>query len=321
MKSLSLELETGEVFFPQIDWADTTFRITYGRPLGSLIRSIQTIGLQNPPLLQKNGQGRFRIVAGFRRLRALQMIGLESIRCNLASAETEKRALFLWNFYDTIDRGFNPVEQSLAVKKLFEFVEEKELIREYLSCLKLAPKKEIVERYLKTAGISPLYQTALLQGRLFPETIASVDPDFFPLANLILALFISLHWGFQKQKEFLSDLKEISNRRLQDPESILFSSPVVEILHHFQWTPQQKGEALRKYFRTCLYPTLTDTEKAFAAVLSPLKLDHRTRISPPPFFEGGRYGLEITFSDSKELKESLEKITPALEEGKLDDLP
>ncbi|MBA4394594.1 MAG: hypothetical protein C0407_13665, partial [Desulfobacca sp.] len=216
---------------------------------------------------------------------------------------------------------FNPVEQALAVKKLFEFIDEKELIQDYLPWLNLAPKKEIFQRYLKTADISPIYQNALFQGRLFPETIESTMREFLPLTNLILALFIFFHWGFQKQKEFLSDLKEISNRRVQDPESILFSGPIVEILQRAQWTPQQKGEALRNTFRTCLYPTLTEMEEAFAAAITPLNLDQRTKVSPPPFFEGGRYGLEITFSNSKELKESLEKIIPALEAGKLDDLP
>jgi hypothetical protein len=243
------------------------------------------------------------------------------VGCRIATAQTEKKDLFLWNFHDNLDRGFNPVEQTLVVKKLFQFIDEKELIQDYLPWLNLAPKKEIFHRYLKTAEISPLFQKALFQERLFPETIDMAMKDFLPFINLILALFVSLHWGFQKQKEFLSDLKEISNRKAQDPGSILFSVPIVEILQRSHWTPQQKGEALRKVFRTCLFPTLTETEKAFKLAITPLNLDQRTKISPPPFFEGGRYGLEINFSNSKELKESLGRIIPALEKGKLDDLP
>jgi hypothetical protein len=62
-------------------------------------------------------------------------------------------------------------------------------------------------------------------------------------------------------------------------------------------------------------------EKAFQKKVSQLKLDQRTKLSPPPFFEGGRYGLEIKFSNSKELTESLEKISQALRDRKLEDLP
>jgi hypothetical protein len=56
-------------------------------------------------------------------------------------------------------------------------------------------------------------------------------------------------------------------------------------------------------------------------MILPLNLNQRTRIYPPPFFEGGRYGLDIQFSSPKELKVSLEKIRQVLEDGKLDELP
>ena len=220
-----------------------------------------------------------------------------------------------------MDRGFNPVEQSWIVKKLSVLMEERPLIQDYLPWLNLPAKKEIFKRYLSTSGISPVYLTALLEGRLFPETIERVNRDFLPVADLIFTLFISLHFGFQKQKEFLYDLEEIGQRGLGEPAAVLFSEPVGELLRQINRTPQQKGDALRKYFRSCLYPLLTDMEKAFQEKVSELGLDQRTSLYPPPFFEGGRYGLEIKFSNSKELTESLEKVGQVLRDRKLEDLP
>ncbi len=187
--------------------------------------------------------------------------------------------------------------------------------------LNLPPRKETIERCLRINEISPVYLPALVQGRLFPETVETVVKDFSPVAHLIFALFIFLHWGFQKQKEFLSDLKEICIRRIEEPENFLSSRPIMDMLHRSQWTPQQKGEAIRKYFRTCLFPILTETEKRFEDMISSLNLNQRTRIYPPPFFEGGRYGLDIRFSSPKDLKASLEKIQQVLDDGKLDELP
>ena len=149
----------------------------------------------------------------------------------------------------------------------------------------------------------------------------TVIRNFRPIADFIFVLLLSLHWGFQKQREFLVDLKEIFDREGLDPEAFLLSASVTNILQRNSWTPQQKGEALRKYFRTCLYPSLTETEHRLEEMIHPLKLDQRTRIVPPPFFEGGRYGLDIKFSSTKELKDSLEKISQAMKKGKLDDLP
>ena len=316
-----MELRSGDIIFSRIDWADTAFRITYGRPVAPLIHSLQTIGLQNPPVLQEKEGDRLRIVAGFRRLQALQKIGREPISCKIAPAGTERKRLFLFNFHENMDRGFNPVEQSWIVKKLSIFMRERESIQDYLPWLNLPAKMEIYKRYLSTSGISPIYWSALLEGRLFPETIERVNRDFLPIADLIFTLFISLHFGFQKQKEFLSDLEEIGKRGLGESATFLFSETVVEHLRQINRTPQQKGDALRKYFRSCLYPFLTDMEKAFQKKVSLLGLDQRTRLSPPPFFEGGQYGLEIKFSNSKELSESLGKISQALRDRKLEDLP
>lgn len=321
MTVVNFDFPTRSIPLSGIDWTDATYRLTYNRPIGILTRSIEAIGLQQMPVLQEEEKNHFCIVAGYRRLQALQKLNWDPVSCKIASLETEKKDLLLINFHENLDRGFNAVEESLVVKKLSVFLEEEDLIRNYLPLLNLPPRKETIERCLKINEISPVYLPALLQGRLFRETVETVARDFCPVSHLVVALFIFLHWGFQKQKEFLSDLKEICIRRKEEPENFLSSRPIMDILQRSKWTPQQKGEAIRKYFRTCLFPILTETEKSFEDRITLLDLNQRTRIYPPPFFEGGQYGLEIRFSNPKDLKASLEKIQQALEDGKLDELP
>jgi hypothetical protein len=315
------DFQTRGIPLSRIDWTDGTYRLTYGRPIRDLRLSIKTIGLRQLPVLQEKEKNHFCIVAGYRRLQALQNINQEQVPCKIALSDTKEKDLLLFNFHENIDRGFNSVEKSLVVKKLSAFLEEKDLILNYLPLLNLPPQKETIERCLRISEISPIYLPALVQGRLFPETVEVVVKDFFPLSHLVFSLFIFFHWGFQKQKEFLSNLKEICIRRLEEPEKFLISMPIGELLHRSQWTPQQKGEALRKYFRTCLFPVLTETEKRFEEMILSLNLNQGTRIYPPPSFEGGEYGLDIRFSSPKGLKTSLEKINLILEDGKLDQLP
>jgi hypothetical protein len=317
----NFDFQTRSVSFSQIDWADGTYRITYSRPCGPLVQSIAAIGLQQLPVLQEKESSGYCIVAGFRRLQALQKIKQGPILCKIASYQTEIKDLFLYNFFENIDRGFNTVEESLIVKKLSDLSGEDELLRRYLPLLNMPPRKETIERCIRINQISPAFWPALVQGRFFPETVETVVRDFFPVAHSIFALFISFRWGFQKQKEFLSELKEIGIRRYEKPEKIFSAIPIGELLQHSKWTPQQKGEALRKYFRTILYPLLTETKNHFEEMISLLNLDHRTRIVPPPYFEGGQYGLDIRFSNPKELKASLGRIHQVLENGELDGLP
>jgi hypothetical protein len=322
MKKITLpDNETRNILFSQIDWTETTCLISYGRPIRPLILSIEAIGLQHPPIVQEDETGRFRPVSGYRRLLALQKTGREPFRCRVVSSSLGPRDLFLYNFFDNLDRGFNPVEQALVLKRLSGFIEEGQLIREYLPLLNLPPKKEVYRNYLKTAELSPLYLPALVQGRLFPEIVSRVMREFPSLAHLLFPLFLFLHWGFQKQKEFLSDLKEISLRLSRSPEELFFSATVFALLERSTATSPQKGEALREFFRRCLFPALTETERTFKEKVSALDLDRRTRIIPPAYFEGGQYSLEIRFSGGGELQESLLRISRALEGGSLDDLP
>jgi hypothetical protein len=314
-------LPAGFVPFSRIDWADTAYRMTYHRPIETLIRSIATIGLRQIPVLQEKEAGRYCIVTGYRRLQALKKINPDPVTCIIADPEIEPQDLFLLNFHENLDRGFNVVELSWVVKKMSFWWDEKELIDRYLPLLQLPPRKESIVRQLRVNEISPVFLPALIQGRLFPETVDTIIRDFSSIAHCLLSLFIFLHWGFQKQKEFLSDLKTLGRRFREKPEKILFASPIMTLLQRFQWTPQQKGEALRKWFRRSLFPILTETEKRFEATISALPLDPQTRIHPPPFFEGGQYGLEVRFSNPDELKTALEKISQIIEQGKLDNLP
>jgi hypothetical protein len=321
MKLLIDHWSSNKILISQIDWADTTFRMTYDRPIPPLAESIRQIGLLHRPLLQKKNSDRYRVVSGYRRLWALLKNKEKSLLCSIAPEETDQKDLLLYNFHDNLDRGFNPVEQVLVVKRLAGYMPKQDLLQNVLPLLSLPAKEEILARTLKLSEVSPIYLPALLRGRLLPEIIEIVLQQFHSTADLILALFVFFRWSFQKQKEFLADLTSLSHREGQTPESILTSPAITELLHPITGTPQQKGEVLRKTLRNRLFPILRETELLFQEKCSAIKLDQRTRIMAPPYFEGGQYGLEIKFSSSKELRASLNKTLQAIELGDFDGLP
>ena len=75
MKPKPIEVFEKMVPLSALDWQDTAFLTSYGRPLGGLLRSIQAIGLQQPPVLEAKRDGTFRILTGRRRLQALVFLG------------------------------------------------------------------------------------------------------------------------------------------------------------------------------------------------------------------------------------------------------
>jgi hypothetical protein len=318
----TIPFSEAEILLTEIDWRDEAFHITYGRPLEPLRRSIRAVGLQETPVLQPLPSGRFRIVAGRRRLLILKDQAAGSCPVRLAAADQSAAELLLFGLFDNLgNREFNVVEQSLALSRLAQIFPEEALVRDYLPLLGLPPHRSVLRRYAFLAEVSPHFRPAFVQGRLFPETLDLLSQDFRPWTELLLTLCLSLHFGFQKQKELLEGLREIVLRRSLGLDAVFRGTGLLDLLRRETWPPPQKGEAWRRNLRAELYPALTATERAFVEQVQGLALDARTRIKPPPFFEGGRYELTVQFSTRSDLEDSLGKVRQALEAGKLDDLP
>ncbi len=305
-----------------IDWRDTTFQVSYGRSLQPLKTSIQVIGLQQLPVLQERGGERLRIVSGRRRLLVWKQLPRSDCPVRLVSADQPEKELFLYCFYEAIGRGaLNVIEQAVVLEKLLRYFPEDRVLSDYLPLLGLAPKMEILHRYLRIAAAGPWIWPAVVEGKLFPETLEGIDRDFPALRELLASVLIHLRWGFQKQREFLAGLKELALRQGVKPEKILSAPPLIEWLKGGDLSPQQQGEAIRKFLHQALFPVSTETEKEFNEKRARMKLDPRTQLTPPPFFEGGTYRLDVRFSENKDLKASLDRIQRALESGCFEDLP
>ncbi len=305
----------------RIDWGDTAFRITYQRPIEFLCRSIEAIGLQRPPLVQEKEPERLRIVSGYRRLRACQRLGKKAVPCQVVDPKTAFADLYLYQLHENLDRGFNTIEQILAVQGLSRFMDEETLVRDYLPLIGLPPQKALLKRWRSLGRVSPFYWPFLLNGRLHPETVERVLVEFPGLSEVLLSWFVFLRLSFQHQKAFLFDLQEIAARRKENLEkqaSLLFNLPE---FYSRSTTPAQKAEKMRKIFREILFPLLTEQEQCFRTIQKRLGLGSEIKLTPPPFFEGGRYELKIGFSNRQQLQEALQRVSRAVAQGKLDDLP
>jgi hypothetical protein len=322
LKAVQIPAKETTIALAAIDWRDTTFQITYGRSLQPLKASIQAIGLQQLPVLQEGGVERMRIVSGRRRLRVWKQLNRSECPVRLVSADQPQKGLFLYSFYEAIGRGdLNSIEQSVILEKLLRYFPEEQVLSDYMPLLGLPPKKEILTRTLRIAAAGPWFWPAVVEGRLFAETLEWIDKDFPSQRALLAALVIHLRWGYQKQREFLAGLKELALRRQVEPEEIITAPPITDWLKRGDLSPQQKGEAIRKFLHEALFPVSTEIEKEFNEKRARMKLDPRTQLTPPPFFEGGTYRLEVRFSEESALRESLDRIQRALESGCFEDLP
>ena len=107
-----------------------------------LADSIRRIGLVNLPILTRKGEGgrrdAFGVVAGFRRIKALQSLHVEQFPCRILPDEVSPRECLLLNLYDNLTvRPFNPVETAMALARLVELFPPEEVVKSFMPLFNL----------------------------------------------------------------------------------------------------------------------------------------------------------------------------------------
>lgn len=138
--------------------------------LEELANSIKENGLVQPILLRRTNNGRYQIVAGERRWRASQKIGLKRISAIVRQVETEK--LLELALIENIQRQeLNPIEEALAYQRLISELgitqediskrvgKDRSSITNYLRLLKL-PKE--VQQQVEAEQLTMGHARALL---------------------------------------------------------------------------------------------------------------------------------------------------------------
>ena len=125
--------------------------MSFGFDLGPLIRSIQNVGMINPPLLiEKRGDGH-TVIAGYRRIRAFRVLHYEEIPCRLLSAsQLSPFECLLLNLYDNLaTRRLNDVEKGMVFMRLAALLSHEEIVKDYMPLLGLPSHRPTLLFFLR----------------------------------------------------------------------------------------------------------------------------------------------------------------------------
>ena len=166
----------------RINLAPGPYCMSFGFDLGPLINAIERIGLLNSPLVVKADNGKFDVVAGFRRILALKCLDWEEIPCrDLSDSGLSSLELFLVNFHDNLPvRRFNDVEKGMILRGLKVRTSIKQILEVYMHLLHLPARESTLDVYLRMADLDETMTTSFTAGRLsFPtiKTLLEMDVD------------------------------------------------------------------------------------------------------------------------------------------------
>jgi hypothetical protein len=304
-----VEMESCSIQLDGIDWNDTSCQITYGPLPPKLLLSIQTVGLIEPPLVQGKKNGLFRIVCGGRRLAACKKFGLDSVACRLLPTSTDRQRCLRLAIYDNVaQRTLNPVEKSLVLTKMADYLEEPQLINEFMPLLDLEPSLKLFNRYLGLLDLEKVILDYLALGRLNERIAFALAKENQGARLAYLRLFEELPFSVSVQEELLAAVEQIARKENLTPEQLLSSGEVGVLRKTAKRPARQRAQQIRKHLQDRCNPRLTARRERFAREVRSLGLPAGVRLVPPPYFEGPKWILECTFERADELARRLRHV-------------
>jgi len=148
--------------------------------MASLAASIRQAGIMQPLLVRRGEVGRYELIAGERRLRAAQHIGMTTVPCVLSEISEQEAAE--WALTENLQReDLNPQDKAYAFKRLVEqFGMSQTQIAE-----RLGIDRYMVTNHLRLMDLEPDIQIMVREGKLgyaharallaFPSVHSSTD--------------------------------------------------------------------------------------------------------------------------------------------------
>jgi hypothetical protein len=202
-------------------------------------------------------------------------------------------------------QGFNIIEKSIAVKKIYEF--NNELDDETLSLLEIPNNPRYRENFLKLSDASENIKDLLLQDVVHENTVFEIfkfpETTWDMLANFIKKISL----GTRKRNKILNMLHDIAFKDTEVLKNIIECKEIENILKSSVDAPH-KGEKVFLYIEKLRYPKIVHYKENFYKKLKEVKINKKFQIIIPENFEKWEFKVVVPFSSVNDFKKDIEDL-------------
>lgn len=291
----------------KVDFSDRTFSIRRFGGSDALDRSLDRHGILSPPWVLSEGNGRFTVVDGFRRLHWARERRIERVDCLVFPAGSDRAELLLGR----IESGLfgappDPAEKAQIVSKLAALVSVERFLAEFAGRLGVASRPEAVSAWCRVAEAGEGLLDAMAAGNVSERVALEVATWDEPDRDAMVSLLKVLRCSSSIQFEIAERVDEIARQQDRHPREVLADAELGRIGADPGSNRRQKTQGVRDVLRRRRFPRLSARVERVAAELADASLPAGVEIVPPPSFEGEDWQLKITFSNPEQLRARLE---------------
>ena len=273
-----------EIPLDEIDpFPEHPFKVRDDEDMMNLVESVKVNGVLTPATVRKKDGGRYELLSGHRRMRACQIAGLETLRCEVVDMSRDEATIFMVesNFQRT---KILPSEKAFAFKMKMDAMKHKGY-RSDLSLSHGATKLNTGEDIGDSAGISRSQVHRYIRlTYLIPKLLDMVDDGRL---SFVIAGEISYFnhtyqqwlWEYIHENGMIKQEQLMDLRQYRDDDS-LTQEQMIDILIQKRATPQIKKKVtfnerkLNKYFPA--YYSQSEIERIMISLLEEWKRTHES---------------------------------------------
>lgn len=294
----------------EVDVLDRTYYIPCFADLEPLVKSIENVGMLNPPLLQEQPDGRMVPVLGRRRLQAALQLDMSRTEVNIVSDRMSEAEGFVLALWDNLGhRTFDTACTAVVVRRLLDLVSRVAVADDFLPLLGVPARGPRLERLRAIGGLDDSALQALSSGRIQEKTALILSALSSTDRATLLELTEALGMNANTRAEVIGHLYDLS---------ILHGRPIMEFLHEKaalsvvrdkDISVPQRAERFRRLIRSWKFPESVNSEQEFEEWLRGLPKSDRIVVRPTPGFESPECTIEIRVESREEAAMILQRLT------------
>jgi hypothetical protein len=293
----------------EIDLLDRAYCIPCFADLAPLVKSIDSVGILNPPLLQELPGGKMIPVLGRRRLQAAVQLGKSRTEVKIVPdriSEAEGFAVALWDNFG--HRTFDTASTAVVVRRLLDLFPRDLVAQHFLPLLGLPARGPRLERLRAIGGLEEPVLQSLALGRIQEKTAFILSALSSDEQGALMEMTDALGMNANKRAEVISHLVDLS---------IFHGKPILEFLRveearlivHDEDVPRpERAASFRRLIRSWKFPELVNSEQEFQEWLRGLPESEGIVVRPAPGFESRECTVEIRTESREEAERILNRL-------------
>jgi len=273
----------------------------------ALIRSVEKLGILQPPLLWAGPEGSPTVVFGHRRIAAAASCGIEKIPTTIIPDDNTEKPLIISARIEEMKSGreLSELEKIMALQKLISFAgEEVPGIMEQLSiCYGRKLSRSYISKLTVLLELDSAPLEALHEGRVTTGDLVMLSEHPLIDTGRAVSLIESENLSRGKQKEAVRLMMYLADQGRERWENFLNGSV-------------SSREPVLESLRRACRPEMEKDLRRIGEIIGSLNFPSEASITYPRNLEGDSFRLILRLREESSLREVIGKLEKGLEEGK-----